>query len=71
MLVPAIMLILIALGSIAVDMTAVFGAQRATQQVVAAAADDAAGMLDSRAIQRDGTIAIDPIAAERVAVAHI
>lgn len=71
MLVPAIILIFFVLGSIAIDLTAIFLAQRSAQRSVSAAADDAAGMLDTRLIQQNGDIQINPEAARRVALAHI
>ena len=67
MLVPASILVFFVLGSIAIDLTAVFLAQRS----VSAAADDAAAMLDTRLIQQNGELRIDIAAAERVARAHI
>lgn len=71
MLAPALMLVLIALGSIAVDLTALHGAHRSLHRVVSAAADDAAGMLDTRLIQQSGELRIDPAAAFIVASAHV
>lgn len=69
-LVPTMLLVVIALGAIAVDLTALHVAQRSTQRVAATAADDAAAMLDTRQVQVDGTVRIDEGAARRVAVAH-
>jgi len=71
MLVPASILVFFVLGSIAIDLTAIFLAQRSAQRSVSAAADDAAGMLDTRQIQYNGDLLIDQEAAERVARAHI
>ena len=71
MLVPASILVFFVLGSIAIDLTAVFLAQRSAQRSVSAAADDAAAMLDTRLIQQNGELRIDIAAAERVARAHI
>ena len=71
MLVPAAMLVFFVLGSISIDLTAIFLAQRSAQRSVSAAADDAAGMLDTRLIQYNGDLLIDIAAANRVARAHI
>lgn len=71
MLVPALMLVLLSLGAIAVDLTALHGAHRRAHRVVSAAADDAAGMLDSRLIQETGELRIDPEAAGAVVTAHL
>ncbi|MBS1838563.1 MAG: hypothetical protein JST64_12800 [Actinobacteria bacterium] len=64
-------LVLVVLGAIALDLTAVAGAQRSAERVLAAAVDDAAGMIDSRAHQIDGTVRIDTARAERYVVARI
>ena len=69
-LVPTMLLVVIALGAIAVDLTALHVARRSVQRVAETAADDAAAMLDTRRVQVDGTIRIDAGAAHRVAVAH-
>ena len=65
-LVPAMALVFIVLAAIALDMTVVAGVQRAAERELSGAADDAAGMLDGRAHQHDGSVHIDAIAAERV-----
>lgn len=70
-LVPAMTLVLLALGSIAVDLSMLHGAHRAVHRVVSAAADDAAGMIDTREVQQTGTVRIDPTAARRVVLAHL
>jgi len=70
-LAPAMVLVFVVLAAIALDLTTVAGAQRAAERAVAAATDDAAGMLDGRAHQVDGAVRIDPIAAERVVRAHL
>ena len=70
-LVPAMMLVLIALAAVAVDLTAVHMAQRSLYRVASAAADDAAGMLDTRRIQIDGALRIDCRAARRVVIARL
>jgi hypothetical protein len=64
------LLVVIALGAIAVDLSALHVARRSTHRVAATAADDAAAMLDARQVQLDGTVRIDPLAAQRVATAH-
>ncbi|UDY35790.1 hypothetical protein [Dermatobacter hominis] len=64
-------LVLIVLAAIALDLTAVAGSQRSAERVLAAAADDAAGMLDGRAHQADGSVRVDRRAAERVVRARV
>lgn len=70
-MVPACMLVVLGLGTIAVDGAVLHAAQRRLLAVCAAAADDAAGMVDARAVQLDGTVALDPVAARRVALARL
>lgn len=70
-MVPALALVLVVLGAIAVDLGVAHAAQRSAVRVATAAADDAAGMIDRRAVQADGVVRIDPVAAERVARARI
>jgi hypothetical protein len=70
-LVPAMMLVLIALAAVAIDLTAVHVAQRSLYRAASAAADDAAGMLDARRIQLDGSLRVDCPAARRVIVARL
>lgn len=70
-LVPTMLLVLIALGAVALDLTAQHGAQRAVHRVATTAADDAAAMIDTRQVQVDGTIRIDADAAQRVARAQV
>jgi len=70
-LVPTLMLVAVALCGIAVDLVAVHAAQRRTQGILASAADDAAGMVDTRRIQLDGATVVDPGAARRVVAAHV
>lgn len=70
-LVPAMALVFLALGSIAVDLTMLHGAHRAVHRVVSAAADDAAGMIDAREVQTSGDVRIDTVAARRVVAAHL
>jgi hypothetical protein len=70
-LVPALALVLVVLGAIAVDLVAAHAAQRSLHRVVSAAADDAAGMVNTRSYQRDGILRVDPTAAERVVRARL
>lgn len=71
MLAPALVMVLLVLGSVGVDMTLVHSARRSAYRSLSAAADDAAAMVDSREFQRSGRIQIDPEAASRVARAHL
>lgn len=71
MLVPASLLVLMVLGGIAVDLSLQHSAQRMLFSTVSAAADDAAGMVDARAHQADGSVRLDTAAATRVAQAHL
>lgn len=70
-LVPSMMLVLLCLGGIAVDLSLVHGAHRSAHRVVTAAADDAAAMIDTEALQLTGDLRIDPAAARRVALAQL
>lgn len=70
-LVPTFTLVFLVLAGIAVDLSSLHLAHRRAHTVVAVAADDAAGMLDERALQLEGAITIDEAAAARVARAHI
>lgn len=65
-LAPAMVLVFVVLAAIALDLTVVAGVQRATERAVAAATDDAAAALDGRAHQLDGSVRIDPTAAEQL-----
>ncbi|MHB1139389.1 MAG: hypothetical protein ACYC2O_10570 [Microthrixaceae bacterium] len=65
------LLVLIALGTVALDLTAQHGAQRAVHRVATSAADDAAAMIDTRQVQLDGSLRIDPAAARRVVERHL
>ena len=71
MLVPAMLLVLICLGGIAIDLTVVHGAHRSAHRSVTAAADDAAAMIDSSLLQQTGELRIDPIAARQVALSQM
>ena len=70
-LVPAMALVMIVLAAIALDMSVVAGIQRAAERELSAAADDAAGMIDGREHQRNGTVRIDATAAEQVVRARL
>ena len=71
MLVPAMALIVFALAGVAVDLSLVHSAHRSLHRSVSAAADDAAAMIDQRQMQMTGELRIDPVAARRVADAHL
>lgn len=71
MLVPAMMLVLICLGTIAIDMAVLHGAHRSAHRTVSSAADDAASMIDEAELQRSGRLVVDPVRARRVAAAHL
>ena len=70
-LVPAMLVVLLSLGAIALDLTSLHAAHRSLHRTVSGAADDAAGMLDGHHLQRTGEIRIDEPAARRVALAHL
>ncbi len=70
-MVPALALVLVVLGAVAIDLAVAHAAQRSAVRVATAAADDAAGMIDRRAVQLDGVVRIDPVAADLVARARI
>ena len=53
-LVPAMLLVLLCLGGVAVDLTIVHGAHRSAHRIVSAAADDAAAMIDTDLLQESG-----------------
>lgn len=69
-LAPALMLVLVALGAIAVDLSVVHSAHRTVHRVASTAADDAAAQLDDDALHLRGELRIDPVEAERVATAR-
>ncbi len=71
MLVPAMMLVLICLGTIAIDLALLHGAHRSAHRIVSAAADDAAAMIDTEELQRSGELVVDPARALRVVDAHM
>lgn len=66
-LVPAMALVLFVLAGVAVDLTALHTVQRTLQRVASGAADDAAAMIDTRRVQIDGDIVVDPDRARLVA----
>ena len=70
-LVPALVLVALALGGIGVDLALVHMARRSAYRSLSAAVDDAAGMVDARRLQLDGEARLDPGAAERVVRAHL
>ena len=70
-LVPALLLVFICLGGMAIDLSLVHGAHRSAHRVVSGAADDAASMIDTNELQLTGELRIDRRAAERVALAHL
>lgn len=70
-LVPAMTLVLLCLGAIAVDMTLLHAAHRQVHRVAASAAEDAAGMLDERELLSTGRVVVDPERARGVVRAHL
>ena len=70
-LVPAMLLVLLCLGGVAVDLTIVHGAHRSAHRIVSAAADDAAAMIDTDLLQESGELRVDPELARRVALAQL
>ncbi|MFV0317955.1 MAG: hypothetical protein ACK5O2_13475 [Microthrixaceae bacterium] len=71
MLAPALVLVVLVLGAIAVDLSLAHTARRSAYRSLSAAADDAAGMIDQVEFQRSGIVRLDPQAARRVARAHL
>lgn len=71
MLAPALVLVVLVLGAIAVDLSLVHAARRSAYRSLSAAADDAAAMVDSAEFQRSGEVRLDAEAAERVVRAHL
>ena len=71
MLVPAMLLVLICLGGIAIDLSVMHGAHRSAHRSITASADDAAAMIDSSLLQETGDLRIDPIAARRIALSQM
>lgn len=70
-LVPTVMLVVMTLAALAVDAAALRAEQARARAITESAADDAAGMIDTRRVQLDGTVVLDTTAAERVALAHL
>lgn len=71
MLVPAMLMVVMVLGGIAVDLSLAYSAQRSLYRTLSAAADDAASMVDTRAHQINGSVRLDTDAATRVARTHL
>jgi hypothetical protein len=71
MLAPALLLVMLALGAIAVDLSLMHAAKRSAYRSISAAADDAASMVDSRHLLLTGEVRLDREAASRVAQAHM
>lgn len=72
MLMPAAALIVIILGSLAIDQAIVFGAQRDLVATAQAVANDAAGLaVDVDRLRADGTVDLDEAAIDRVVTAAV
>jgi hypothetical protein len=71
MLAPALLMVLLALGAIAVDLTLMHAAKRSAYRSLSAAADDAASMVDSRHLLLTGEVRLDEVAARDVARMHM
>lgn len=72
MLMPAVVLILVVLGAIAVDSATIFLAQRELVNAAAAAANDAAAAaMDDAAFYEDGDVVIDAARAREVALSAL
>jgi len=71
MLLPAAVLVMVVLGALVVDQAHIFLAQRQLASAAQAAATDAVSQLDSAAFYRTGAVALDPTAADRVAVGSV
>lgn len=71
LLVPAATMVLLLLGAIAVDLSAVHLARRELLRAAAHAADDAASMVDRAGLRRTGEARLDPDAAARVVRAEL
>lgn len=70
-LVPAAVLVLMVLASIAVDSAAVFLGQRELAEAAATAATDAAGAISESTFYRTGIITLDPSEAQRLAATSV
>jgi hypothetical protein len=64
-LVPAAMLVLLALATLSLDAATAFLGQRRLADLAAAVANDTAGALDLQAYYRDGTVTFDLARAQR------
>jgi hypothetical protein len=71
MLAPALLMVLLALGAIAVDLSLMHAARRSAYRSLSAAADDAASMVDSRHLLLTGEVRLDEVAARHVARMHM
>jgi Flp pilus assembly protein TadG len=66
-LMPAAVLVFVVLGAIAVDFTVAFLAEREVSNAAAAAANDVAGAaLDQERFYADGSVRLDPAAAQSI-----
>ena len=70
-LVPAMTLVLLCLGAIAIDSTLLHAAHRQVHRVASSAAEDAAAMIDEHELAASGQLRVDPDRANRVARAHL
>lgn len=70
-LVPALVLVFICLGAIALDLSLVHAMHREAHRIASSAAEDAASMIDERRVQMSGEVVVDAARAERVARAHV
>ncbi|MFZ4519056.1 MAG: hypothetical protein ACOYOP_11745 [Microthrixaceae bacterium] len=70
-LVPTLVLVVMMLAALAIDAAALRAEQARARAITESAADDAAAMIDTRRVQRDGAVVIDGAAAERTALAHL
>ena len=72
LLFPAAVLLMIALGAIAVDFSIAFLGERELAGATAAAANDvAARALDNRRFYQEGVLALDPVAARQLATDEV
>jgi hypothetical protein len=70
-LVPAMTLVMLCLGAMAIDLSLLHAAHREAHRVIAGAADDAAMVIDEARLQASGEVVIDPDRARRMAEARI
>ena len=71
LLFPVAVLVVMVLGAIAVDMSAMHFARRAALRAAGTAADDAAAMIDVERFTTDGTLVLDAAKAASVAAASL